>query len=127
MSLKILLDMNLSPDWVEVFEQAGYSAVHWSSIGDPRAPGQELMVYARLNDYLIFTHDLDFGMLLALTQAQGPSVIQVRTQDVSPQHLAATVINTLKANLSQLEDGALVVIDEQRLRVRILPLGRDNS
>lgn len=127
MSFKILLDMNLSPDWVGTFEQAGYSAKHWSSVGDPRAPDQELMAYARANNYLIFPQDLDFGRLLALTQAKGPSVIQIRTQDVSPQHLAAIVINTLQANLSQLEDGALVVIDEQRLRVRILPLSRDSK
>lgn len=35
--MKILLDMNLSPDWVPVLESAGFEAVHWSKIGNPSA------------------------------------------------------------------------------------------
>jgi predicted nuclease of predicted toxin-antitoxin system len=35
--MKLLLDMNLSPDWVATLTQAGWEAVHWSSIGDFRA------------------------------------------------------------------------------------------
>lgn len=42
------------------------------------------MAWARANDYIVFTHDLDFGAMLALTNAESPSVIQVRTQDVTP-------------------------------------------
>jgi predicted nuclease of predicted toxin-antitoxin system len=45
------------------------------------------MQWARNNDYLVFTHDLDFGILLAHSRDSGPSVIQVRTQDVTPDHL----------------------------------------
>ena len=32
--MKILIDMNLSPEWVAVFENHGWSAVHWSTVGD---------------------------------------------------------------------------------------------
>ena len=70
----------------------------------------------------MFTHDLDFGAALALTQAEGPSVIQVRTQDVTPEHLEPQVINVVENNSSQLEAGCLIVLDEVRSRVRILPL-----
>lgn len=38
------------------------------------------MAWALTNDYIVFTHDLDFGTLLAITQADAPSVIQVRSQ-----------------------------------------------
>jgi predicted nuclease of predicted toxin-antitoxin system len=41
--MKILVDMNLSPDWVEVFARHGLSAVHWSTIGDPRTEDPVLM------------------------------------------------------------------------------------
>lgn len=54
------------------------------------------MDWARVNGYVVFTHDLDFGALLAVTHAEGPSVIQVRTQDVTPDHLAPIVINALR-------------------------------
>ena len=75
--MKILLDMNLSPNWVRVLEQEGWPTQHWSRVGDPRATDQEIMGWAKSNDHIVFTHDLDFGTLLATTRANGPSVIQV--------------------------------------------------
>ena len=80
------------------------------------------MDWARANDYVVFTHDLDFGTVLALTQAESPSVIQVRTQDVTPTHLESLLIEVLVKYESELEGGALMVLDEGRSRVRILPL-----
>ncbi len=82
------------------------------------------MDWARANAYVIFTHDLDFGTALALTQAESPSVIQVRTQDVTPAHLETAVVEVLKNNEPMLEAGALIVLDEGRSRLRILPLTR---
>lgn len=122
--MKILLDMNLSPDWTAAFAAENIESVHWSMVGDPRAEDTEIMDHARANDYVVFTHDLDFGTLLALTQAESPSVVQVRTQDILPSHLAATVITVLRTNQESLEQGALIVVDEGRARMRILPLQR---
>ena len=68
--MKILIDMNLSPEWVRVLERHGWTAVHWSTVGDPRAEDTVLMDWARRNQHIVFTHDLDFGALLALTQAK---------------------------------------------------------
>jgi predicted nuclease of predicted toxin-antitoxin system len=107
-----LVDMNLSPFWVEVFARHEINAVHWSTIGDPRAPDSLLMNWARENDYIVFTHDLDFGALLALTQTMSPSVIQVRTQDVTSAHLERTVISSLRQHKQSLESGALIILDE---------------
>jgi predicted nuclease of predicted toxin-antitoxin system len=122
--MKILIDMNLSPDWVTVLAKHGFDAVHWSEVGDPRAEDSILMDWARANEYVVFTHDLDFGAALALTQAESPSVIQVRTQDVTPAHLETPIVQVLVENESLLVNGALVVLDEGRSRVRILPLSR---
>ena len=82
--MKLLVDMNLPPDWVAVLKEAGWEAEHWSNIGNPRAADPEIMAWAMKHGQGVFTHDLDFGSLLALTQAEGPIVIQVRTQDVTP-------------------------------------------
>lgn len=124
--MKILIDLNLSPEWVTVFANHGIPSVHWSTFGDPRAADSVLMDWARANDYIVFTHDLDFGALLALTQAESPSVIQVRTQDVTPAHLENVVIEVLRKSEILLETKALIVLDEGRSRVRILPLVRDS-
>lgn len=80
------------------------------------------MEWARTHGYVILTHDLDFGALLAATEANGPSVIQVRTQDVLPSHLGETVVRTIREHLKWIESGAIVVVDEDRARVRVLPL-----
>ena len=120
--MNILVDMNLSPDWVPVIKEGGWEAVHWSQVGNPRASDIDIMGWAKHHGYIVFTHDLDFGSLLALTQAEGPSVIQVRTQDVTPSSIAKLMINALRQFQTELETGALIVLDESRSRVRILPL-----
>lgn len=78
--MKLLIDMNLSPEWVDVLRSNGYEAQHWSTVGDPRAPDYVIMEWARATGSIVLTHDLDFGALLAITSAVGPSVIQVRTK-----------------------------------------------
>jgi predicted nuclease of predicted toxin-antitoxin system len=122
MSVAILVDMNLSPDWVPILQGHGWQAVHWSEVGDPRADDEVIMDWALANQHMVFTHDLDFGTTLALTHAAGPSVLQVRGQDVLPDHLATVVIAALRQHEADLAAGALVVVDARRSRVRVLPL-----
>lgn len=114
--------MNLSPDWIALLSGHGFEAVHWSRIGAPNAPDSEIMQWARENGYVVFTHDLDFGILLAHSRDGGPSVIQARTQDVTPDHLGPMVLSVLRAHESILNQGALITIDEAKSRVRVLPI-----
>jgi predicted nuclease of predicted toxin-antitoxin system len=123
--MKILIDMNLSPEWVKTFANNGIEAKHWSNIGDKSAMDEVIMQWALNNSYIVFTNDLDFGSLLAVTQAQFPSVIQVRAQDLLPQNLEKIVMNALKQFELELESGALVTIDISRSKVRILPIMRN--
>ena len=118
----MLIDMNLAPEWTEVFGKYGWDAVHWSTVGDPRATDRAIMEWARANGYVVFTHDLDFGTLLALTRSYGPSVVQIRTQNVLPSHLESVLVNTFRQYEPLLESGALISVDEGRSRVRILPI-----
>jgi len=122
MSIQILIDMNLSPDWVGQLTANGWPSVHWSTVGDPSATDHEIMQWARTNGYVVFTHDLDFGTMLALTHATGPSVIQVRGQNVLPDHMSPILIAALKQHESELAAGALVVVDAAKSRVRVLPI-----
>jgi predicted nuclease of predicted toxin-antitoxin system len=122
--VKILIDMNLSPQWTQVFAKYEIKSVHWSAVGDARATDNVIMEWAKVNDYIVFTNDLDFGAMLAATQAETPSVIQVRTQDVLPVYLESLIIQVLRQFDLQLESGALITVDENRSRVRILPIAR---
>lgn len=96
--------------------------MHWSQVGDPRAPDTEILDWARKHDHLVFTHDLDFSRILALTHAEGPSVLQVRTEDVLPSGIGDLVVNAIEQFSSLIESGAIVVIDATSSRARGLPL-----
>ncbi len=120
--MKILVDMNLSPEWVPVLEGQGWEAIHWSRIGNPGARDEEILLWAKSNAYIVLTHDLDFGAILAATGGKSPSVIQLRMQDINPQHIQNPVIQVLHQFRQHLQEGALISIDERRPRVHILPL-----
>ena len=80
------------------------------------------MAWALSNGHVVFTHDLDFGAMLSWTRATGPSVLQLRGQDVLPEDVAPLVISALRQHEAVLAAGALVVVDPKRLRVRVLPI-----
>lgn len=120
--MKLLVDVNLSPEWVELFRRHGHDALHWTAVGDPRAADPEILAWARAHRRIVFTHDLDFSRILALTRAAGPSVFQVRTEDVLPEAIGDLVLRALRQHGRALEDGAIVVLDATSVRARILPL-----
>lgn len=53
--MKLLIDMNLSWEWTDYFAKHGLEAVHWSAVGEPRAPDTELMAWAVANEHVVFT------------------------------------------------------------------------
>jgi len=122
--MKILVDMSLSPDWVRFLAAHGIEALHWSQVGNPRATDEEIMGWARDHGCIVFTHDLDFAALVATTSADGPSVLQMRTQDVLPDTAGRDILDLLRDHRGALEQGAIVTMDKVISRVRILPIRR---
>lgn len=120
--MKFLIDMNLSPRWCATLQAEGWDSVHWAEIGNVSAPDHEIMRWARGEQRVVLTHDLGFAAVLAATQATGPSVVQVRAQDVRLQSLAPLLIPVLREYENELEIGALVIVDVAKSRVRLLPL-----
>jgi predicted nuclease of predicted toxin-antitoxin system len=122
--MKLLIDMNLSPQWCGVLRRHGHSCTHWSEVGDPRASDATIMQWASTHACVVVTHDLDFGAILAATQASAPSVVQLRAQDALPAAVEGALVNVLEQHQRELEAGALVAVDPSESRVRILPLSR---
>lgn len=120
--MKIVIDMNLSPDWVPVLRLAGHTVTHWASIGSPCATDREILAWAREHGQIVFTHDLDFGAILAATDADSPSVIQIRTQDPTPDACGQIVAQILRRYVDVLATGALISVDKDQARVRLLPM-----
>jgi predicted nuclease of predicted toxin-antitoxin system len=122
--VKILVDMCLSPEWVDYLATQDIEAQHWADLGDPRASDRVIMDFARRHQMVVFTHDLDFGAILTLTQAVGPSVIQVRSKDPVPEVIGFLVASAIMEHGAHLIAGALLTVEPDRMRVRILPITR---
>lgn len=123
--IRILVDMNLSPGWVDRFAESGVEAQHWSTLGAAGAPDSEIMAWANDHDHVVLTHDLDFSAILAATQARAPSVVLLRMQDVFPETAFSHVLRAIRALESPLSRGAIVTVGAAGTRVRVLPLSRD--
>lgn len=121
--MKLLIDMNLSPRWVETLAHAGIEATHWSSLGPANAADTAILKFACEHGYHLLTHDLDFSAILAATAGKAPSVVQIRSQQVTPEQIGKPVVEALLQARSELAKGALLTIDPKRSRLRILPLG----
>ena len=79
--------MNLSPFWARFFRENNIEAIHWSNVGKANDPDNIIFDYARINKYVVFTNDLDFGSILAATNANAPSVFQVRSQNLLLEYM----------------------------------------
>lgn len=71
----------------------------------------------------MLTSDLDFSAILAATQGELPSVVQIRAGDLRPDAIGKQVITALGQLAAEISIGALVTIEPERTRIRILPLG----
>jgi predicted nuclease of predicted toxin-antitoxin system len=120
--MKLLVDMNLSPRWARFLSEAGIEAEHWSTIGAGNAPDLEIMAFAKAHGYVVLTHDLDFSAILAATRGEKPSVVQVRSEDVSPEAIGDAVVAAVRQTTNDLNEGALLTVEPSRKRLRLLPL-----
>ncbi|HQW85888.1 MAG TPA: DUF5615 family PIN-like protein [Flavobacteriales bacterium] len=121
--MKVVVDMCLPPGLAEGLVIAGHAAVHWSFVGDIMASDADIATWARLNEHIIPTHDLDFSDLLFASHERSPSVVIVRENDTGVDRLLEPVLHVLAQFGPELRDGALNAMTVNMARVRRLPLG----
>jgi predicted nuclease of predicted toxin-antitoxin system len=120
--LRLLIDINLSHKLADRLREVGYNCQHWKEVGVPTAPDTELSRWAKQNNAVVITRDLGFSNILVATRFNAPSVIQVRCNDSHSASLFPVILQALRQSEEQLHQGALVVVTENRLRIRTLPL-----
>jgi predicted nuclease of predicted toxin-antitoxin system len=121
--VRFLVDQNLSPEVAALLRAAGHEAVHTRELGMQSASDTDIVKHAVAENLVILSADTDFGTLLALSSATEPSVVLIRR---SQDRRAAALVGLVLANLPFCDDalacGAIVVLEQSRLRVRRLPL-----
>ena len=120
--MNFLVDMNLSPSWADFLAEAGFTAVHWSKQGRPTASDREIMRWAAERDLVVLTADLDFSAILAATERRRPSVILLRNDILTPLALGSAVLAAINKAKDELVAGAIISLDAERARLRVLPL-----
>ena len=121
--MRFLVDANLSPRLAASLADAGHDAVHVSDVGMSRATDTEILDMADGQDRVVVSADTDFGTLLAVSNRRGPSVLLVRfTSPRRVEQVASVVHVNLPAVAESLEAGAVVVLEDDRVRIRSLPM-----
>jgi predicted nuclease of predicted toxin-antitoxin system len=122
--MKFLIDNALSPQIAESLRTVGHDAVHVRECGLQAAPDDEVFDRADEEGRIIVSADTDFGTILAVRKSFKPSIVLFRRET---SHNPSNQLDLLLANLHQiealLEQGAVVVFDAGRLRIRRLPIG----
>ena len=125
--MRVVVDVNLPPAWASRLRVYGHDAQHWSEIGALDATDSEILAWAADHQAVVLTCDLDFGAILAASQARTPSVVQIRARDVLPEAIGERICEVLKTAGHDLDQGAIVSVDLDMARVRVLPLGGRES
>ena len=124
--MRLLVDNALSPGLALAPAEHGHDAIHVRDVGLAHATDAQIFAFAAQQDRAVLSADTDFGTLLALRGERSPSVVLWRRQ--SPRRAveqAAVLVGVLATVESELREGAIVVVEAARIRVRRLPIGGD--
>jgi predicted nuclease of predicted toxin-antitoxin system len=119
--MRLLLDQGTPRSTAALLRQAGFDAVHMAEIGMAEATDEEILRRASLEDRVVATLYADFHALLALSQATKPSVVRIRIEGLRAEALCAVLQDVIQQCSPDLESGAMVSVQENRIRVRRLP------
>ena len=122
MDLQFLIDNSMSPRFAEGLRERGIDAIHVRERGLAAASDSTILALALELNRVVIALDTDFGTLLALRRESKPSVVQFRTSRKSQGHLLPLFLANLQNFASDLRSGAVVVVEDARIRVRRLPI-----
>jgi predicted nuclease of predicted toxin-antitoxin system len=122
--MRFLADMGVSLTAVRALRGMGHDVVHLEELGLRTLADVEIFRRAREEHRIVLTFDLDFVNMSATGSEPFPSVIVFRLRRGRLERVLARLAAVLSSASNALESGALIMVDETRIRVRLLPLVR---
>src|SRR3989337_215001 len=121
--MRFLADMGVSQRVVNWLRNEDHDAIHVREENLLRLPNGLIFEKAYSEKRILLTFDLDFGEIVALSGGRNVSVILFRLRNTRTQHPIDRLKKLLIDEGHELQQGAIVVVDEDRNRIRRLPLG----
>jgi predicted nuclease of predicted toxin-antitoxin system len=125
--LKFLLNVNLPRSLARALGDEGHSCRHAADIGLAKAADTAIVNEARTGGEIIMTHDLDYGHLLAFSGEATPSVIIFRVRNSHPENLLRRFMSAWPEIEAALRSGAIVAVEDAGVRIRALPVLKDDA
>lgn len=120
--MRLLLDRGLPRSASSLLSQQGFDTIHVSEIGMSTAEDAEIIKKAQEEKLIIITLDADFHSFFALNNFSAPSVIRIRIQKLRALTLTELILDVIDRCQNELEQGAAVTVEPNRIRIRRLPL-----
>ncbi|MBZ0170250.1 hypothetical protein MELA_00229 [Candidatus Methylomirabilis lanthanidiphila] len=107
---------------VQALRRQGHEVVHLREEELARLPDAAILEKARQEQRIVLIFDLDFGDLLAIGGHNYPSVIIFRLHNETPAFVTTALFDVLIHRSQILAEGALVIVEVTRYRIRRLPI-----
>ncbi|MFN6089187.1 MAG: DUF5615 family PIN-like protein [Cyclobacteriaceae bacterium] len=122
--MRFLVDNAISPIVVKGLQNVGHDAIHVREYGLQAAEDWVLFERAEKEKRIIISADTDFAFLLASRKTNSPSVILFRKRaERNPLlQIDLLLLNLTDSICIQLEMGCILIIEQERIRIRTLPL-----
>jgi predicted nuclease of predicted toxin-antitoxin system len=122
--MQFLADMGVSSRVVDWLRSQGHDVAHLRERGLQRLPNGDIFVLAAQEQRILLTFDLDFGEIVAHSPTTTVSVLIFRLKNTRTSHVIKRLNAVLEESSTQLSQGAVVVVEEARHRIRKLPIGK---
>ena len=121
--MRFLADMGVAMRIAQWLREQDHQVVHLREENLHRMPDVDVFRKAATEGPILLTFDLDFAEIVALSGAKSVSVVLFRLHNTRASHVIERLKSVLHETVQSLETGAIVVVEENRLRVRRLPMG----
>ena len=121
-NIRLLADVHISPKTVGDLQKQGYEIMRSSEVLPANAPDINILEFARTENWIVLTQDLDFSMLVALSKYSQPSLITLRLSSAKPDIVTQKLLDVLPQIEEALQEGSAITIQDESIRIRKLPV-----